>query len=78
MKYRSPTAAAELGDDLVLGDFEGYVHFLDKSTGEIVARDHLDDYGFAHKPIVTDDEVILTSRFGFMYVFNKVEEDSEE
>ena len=78
LQYRNPTAAADLGDNIVVGDFEGYVHFLDKSTGEFVARDHLDDYGFAHKPIVTDDEVILTSRFGFMYVFNKVEDDSEE
>ncbi|PXF63147.1 outer membrane protein assembly factor BamB [Kangiella spongicola] len=74
LKYRRPTAAAALGDELIVGDFEGYVHFLDKSSGEFVARDHLDSYGFAHKPVVTDDEVILTSRFGFMYVFNKVED----
>jgi outer membrane protein assembly factor BamB len=74
LKYRRPTAAAALGDELIVGDFEGYVHFLDKSSGEFVAREHLDSYGFAHKPVVTDDEVILTSRFGFMYVFNKVED----
>ncbi|GAA0198934.1 outer membrane protein assembly factor BamB [Kangiella japonica] len=74
LMYRRPTAAAALGDDLIVGDFEGYVHFLDKATGEFVARDHLDSYGFAHKPVVIDDEVILTSRFGFMYVFNKVED----
>lgn len=76
--YRRPTAAADLGDYIVVGDFEGYVHFMDKSTGQFVARDHLDDYGFAHKPLITDDEVIMTSRFGFMYVINKAEEDSEE
>lgn len=76
--YRSPTAAGELGDNIVVGDFEGYVHFLDKSSGEFVARDHLDDYGFAHKPIVSDDEIIMTSRFGFMYVINKIVEESEE
>lgn len=78
LKYRNPTAAAELGDNIMVGDFEGYVHFLDKSSGEFVAREHLDDYGFAHKPIVTDDEVIMTSRFGFMYVINTTEEESEE
>ncbi|WP_223669648.1 outer membrane protein assembly factor BamB [Kangiella shandongensis] len=76
--YRRPTAAADFGDYIVVGDFEGYVHFMDKSTGQFVARDHLDDYGFAHKPLVTDDEVVMTSRFGFMYVINKAEEDSEE
>lgn len=74
LKYRRPTAATALDDELIVGDFEGYVHFLDKSSGEFVARDHLDSYGFAHKPVVTDDEVILTSRFGFMYVLNKVED----
>ncbi|AOE50291.1 outer membrane protein assembly factor BamB [Kangiella sediminilitoris] len=78
LKYRSPTAAADFGDYIVVGDFEGYVHFLDKSTGQFVARDHLDDYGFAHQPVVTDDELIMVSRFGFMYVINQLEEDSKE
>lgn len=38
MRRRSLTAPAIDGDALVVGDFEGYVHWLDKATGEIVAR----------------------------------------
>ena len=42
MKRRGLTAPALDGDALVVGDFEGYVHWLDKATGEIVARQKTD------------------------------------
>ena len=38
LKRRGLTAPALAGDALVVGDFEGYLHWLDKATGEIVAR----------------------------------------
>jgi outer membrane protein assembly factor BamB len=38
MRRRGLTAPAIDGDALVVGDFEGYLHWLDKSTGAIVAR----------------------------------------
>ena len=36
MKRRGLSAPALDGDALVVGDFEGYVHWLDKATGEIL------------------------------------------
>ena len=42
MKRRGLTAPAIDGDALVVGDFEGYLHWLDKATGEIVARQKTD------------------------------------
>ena len=42
MKRRGLTAPALDGDALVVGDFEGYLHWLDKATGEIVARQKTD------------------------------------
>ncbi len=42
MKRRGLTAPAIDGDALVVGDFEGYLHWLDKATGAIVARQKTD------------------------------------
>jgi outer membrane protein assembly factor BamB len=38
LRRRSLTAPAIDGDALIVGDFEGYLHWLDKATGEVVAR----------------------------------------
>jgi outer membrane protein assembly factor BamB len=38
LRKRGVTAPALDDDTLVVGDFEGYLHWLDKATGEIVAR----------------------------------------
>jgi len=38
LRKRAVTAPAIDGNSLVVGDFEGYLHWLDRSTGEIVAR----------------------------------------
>ncbi|WP_251357895.1 outer membrane protein assembly factor BamB [Kangiella sp. TOML190] len=69
LKYRNLTAAADNGNTIVVGDFEGYLHWLDKATGEIVARTHLDDYGVAGTPIVTPEMIYATSRYGYLYAF---------
>ena len=53
MKRRGLTAPAIDGDALVVGDFEGYVHWLDKATGEIVARQKTDGERITN-PAVTD------------------------
>ncbi|MRX27315.1 outer membrane protein assembly factor BamB [Kangiella sp. HZ709] len=69
LKYRNLTGAADNGNSIIVGDFEGYLHWLDKSTGEIVARIHLDDYGVAGAPIVTSEMIYATSRYGYLYAF---------
>lgn len=77
--YRKPTGAADNEDYIVVGDFEGYLHWLDKSTGEFVARTHLDRYGVAHAPIVTDEHIIATTRYGYLHVMeNPIASSSEE
>lgn len=77
--YRKPTGAADNEDYIVLGDFEGYLHWLDKSTGEFVARKYLDRYGISGAPIVTDEHVIATTRYGYLHVLeNPLATSSEE
>lgn len=69
LKYRNLTAAADNGTSIVIGDFEGYLHWLDKSTGKVIARTHLDDYGVSATPLVTTEMVYATSRYGYLYAF---------
>lgn len=77
--YRKLTGAADNEDYIIVGDFEGYLHWLDKSTGEFVARTHLDRYGVAHAPIVTEDKIIATTRYGYLYsLSNPLTTASEE
>ncbi len=69
LKYRNLTAAADNGDSIVVGDFEGYLHWLDKDSGDVIARVHLDDYGISQTPIVTPEMIYATSRYGYLYAF---------
>jgi outer membrane protein assembly factor BamB len=38
LKFRRLSDAAVLGDYVVLGDFEGYVHWIDRNSGELLGR----------------------------------------
>jgi len=49
---RDITAPAQLGNDLVVCDFEGYVHVLSKTDGHFVAR-----YGYPFNPIKMDHSI---------------------
>ncbi|XQF94172.1 hypothetical protein ACOBV9_23155 (plasmid) [Pseudoalteromonas espejiana] len=44
---------------IALGDQEGNLHWLNKETGELVAREDFDSSGFFVEPVVTDDKLIL-------------------
>lgn len=68
-KYRRVSAAADNGDTIIVGDLEGYLHWLDKETGKAVARIHLDDYGVNKAPIVTPEMIYAVSRYGYLYAF---------
>lgn len=69
MKRRGLTAPALDGDALVVGDFEGYVHWLDKATGEIVARQKTDGDRITNAAITTDDGVFVQTDSGKVVAF---------
>jgi outer membrane protein assembly factor BamB len=41
LRYRQTTGPTSFGDYIVVGDLEGYLHWLDAKTGEIVGRERL-------------------------------------
>ena len=49
---RATTAPAAIGDQIVVGDLEGYLHWISKKTGEFTARERLCKDPVIAKPIV--------------------------
>lgn len=63
---RQLTAPVVYKDYIVLGDYDGYLHFLSKSDGKIVGRLHLDSKGFYVSPIVADGKLFVQGRNGVL------------
>jgi outer membrane protein assembly factor BamB len=69
MKRRGLTAPALDGDALVVGDFEGYVHWLDKASGEIVARQKTDGDRISNAAVASDTGVFVQTDSGKLLAF---------
>ena len=61
---RGVTGPAVVGDYVVVADFEGYLHWLNNETGEIVARYHHDSSGIYTTPTVANETLFVQSRDG--------------
>lgn len=64
LAHRSLTPPTAFGDHVVVGDFDGYVHFLDRSDGRIAARLQIDSDGLNAAPVVVGDLLLLYGRGG--------------
>jgi outer membrane protein assembly factor BamB len=64
MLRRSLTAPVLSGDTLVVGDFEGYVHWLDAATGQMLARGKTGSGRMSNAPVVAGDLLLLQSDSG--------------
>ncbi len=63
---RALTAPAASGDHVVVGDLEGYLHWLSREDGELTARVQLDDERIIAAPLIADDVVIAYSSGGVL------------
>jgi len=61
---RGVTGPAALNNYVVVGDFEGYLHWLDQESGEIVARHQVDSSGIHSTPTVAEEILYVQSRDG--------------
>jgi len=52
------------GDHVLVGDFEGYVHWISREDGRFVARKEIADGAIRSKPIMKDDLVFITGTDG--------------
>ncbi|MCG8435576.1 MAG: outer membrane protein assembly factor BamB [Gammaproteobacteria bacterium] len=59
MRARTLTAPVAYGDTVVSGDFEGYLHFLDKNSGALVGRVRLGKGAVVMPPVVVEGLLIV-------------------
>lgn len=71
LRARGLTAPAVLGNLVVVGDFEGYLHFLDIATGEMVARISHGGEPLNAPPLVIGDLLIVLSGDGELSAYRR-------
>ena len=64
LHHRKLTAPAVYGNYVVVGDFEGYVHWLSTSDGRQLGRIKVADSPIDAKPVVVDDTVYIYAKDG--------------
>ncbi len=64
LENRLLTAPKIIDNYLVVGDTEGYLHWLDTNSGEFVSQQLVNDSGFAVGPLELDDGYLITTRDG--------------
>ena len=69
LQARKLTRPVVMDDMLVVGDYEGYLHWLSKYDGHFMARVDTDNEGFLVPPVLKDDRLYVISRDGNLSVF---------
>jgi outer membrane protein assembly factor BamB len=64
LHHRRLTAPATYQNYVVVGDFEGYVHWLSSSDGRQLGRIQVADSPIENKPVVVDDVVYIYAKDG--------------
>lgn len=64
LEHRLLTAPKVIEGYVVVGDSEGYLYWVDRSSGEFVSTQEVDSSGFAVPPLVVPGGYVLTTRDG--------------
>lgn len=65
--YRFISPPASLNNWVIVGDYEGYVHFMSLDHGQMLARFHTNDSGIRAQPLVYGNDIIVTTNNGVIY-----------
>lgn len=66
---RSLTGPAVIDNAVVVGDMEGYLHFMNVENGNFIARIKVDSSGLLAQPIVKDNALYVITRAGNLVKF---------
>jgi len=69
--HRNLTAPVMYNGYLVVGDSEGYLHWLNTDDGRFVAQQEVDSSGFQTEPVVASDKLLIQSKDGEVYAFTR-------
>ncbi len=64
LENRLLTTPKLISGSVVVGDSEGYLHWLDRHSGRFVAQQLINDSGFAVAPVVLNDGFVVQTRDG--------------
>lgn len=71
LQYRGVTAPVVYEGYLVVGDAEGYLHWMDLGDGRFVAQSKVDSSGLYAEPVVADDTLLVQARNGDVIALKK-------
>jgi len=54
---------------IAVADYQGYLHWLDKTTGKLVARQRVAKYRVSNPPVAVQDTVVVLTDSGSMAAF---------
>jgi outer membrane protein assembly factor BamB len=67
--HRRLSAAVETDTSIVTGDYQGYVHWLDKATGALAARASTGKVRISNSPVVVGNMVLVVNDAGKISAF---------
>lgn len=70
LQHRQPTAPTLLGQYLVVGDYQGYLHWINTSNGQIAARVQGDKAGYTVAPVKDGNTVYTLGKNGLLSAFS--------
>ena len=69
LEYRGLTRPELYLDYVAVGDFEGYLHFIDRDSGDFVARTQVDSSGFSAAPVSRGVTLYVLDRDGTLSAY---------
>ena len=69
--HRLLTAPVLYNGSLVVGDSEGYLHWIDPSDGRFEAQQEVDSSGFQTEPSVADGKLLIQAKDGTVYAITR-------
>jgi len=69
LKRRGLTTPAVTSTAIAVADYQGYLHWLDKATGVLVARQRVAKYRVSNPPVAVKDTVIVLTDSGSLAAF---------
>ncbi|WP_435927408.1 outer membrane protein assembly factor BamB [Dryocola sp. BD613] len=65
--HRNLTSPVLYNGYLVVGDSEGYMHWINTDDGRFVAQQKMDSSGFQSEPVVASDKLLIQAKDGTLY-----------
>lgn len=69
--HRNLTAPVLYNGYLVVGDSEGYMHWINNADGRFVAQQKVDSSGFQTTPVVASDKLLIQAKDGTLYAIKR-------